>query len=1337
MTFTTPSNGFDYSKYIWGDPITKQASVNVPSLLDFSLVPWDGNFIKLGRGTYIVVDTITYSKWFTGYITNDPSLEYLGTKNGNPVWGYKFQATDDSYVLNLYPLGVMPPFTNTTQGAIIRALTQRLRPGQFDTSNVADGINIARYVVDPNKTFSDVVKEFADQSYYQFWANNKKLYFQQQDANASGVVVDGSSKHFTPSNLTLQPSLSDKIINDAVVLGDIEPQNWMTEYFVGDGYTGKMPLVSSVFGSDRNTLLSDNFGGSSIDQNNWTVVDTANDYIQVYNGYLNTLGGTNTGAFDTYLQSANLIPLEGHLRLTHGEFDFVSASDGVIGGIWTAVPGALNPLSTCLFGIRCTKSGNDTILQPLINGSVDTSQSVTTKTNCRYVFRTILTIREALRRRNIYPYATEAGRVEWLSPYQLSDVADFQTFITEINFSPEAPVLGSTAGGTLAATTYYVRTSYVTPDGETPASSESYVAAGANNLLTVASPSPQAAATGWNVYVGTAFGQETLQNASPLAISTSWTLPTGGLTTTGAVPPASALGSVTNEYVWYNTGVSIPSSTEYAYYMPVVLNDLHVTVTGITIDLPMQVDLQIKPKGSSTWSKKLVGANEIDSMDGIAPYATITTSGGGVSHKSSVLGTKNFNAGQATLEFFKNSTSQVTQVPQPGDIVLLRYRSAGAAMARVQNRTSVATEASEWGDLGIRSITKTDLKPLPRSSYEAELAAAAIVLNNGYQHYQGTYGCDSQYTSTAEPMPGRFITFQNLPSQFPSLQAEVITQVTTKLMGSSPTLNEYFKHEVTFGHADWTRQLLATFTNPTSVFMPRDTTEVPDYIDATSVGNTVLQDVWGATLNSWDANYLYFNTNQAPPSGGGFEVRYTDVGWGCDPGKNLVGRFYTQDFRVPRNVRGKLVWVRAFDTRNKILWSEDLTKWTQNATTTTNAKQTDPDGNTSTISTVSFGANANVANRTGLPAANQTFVFSVDVKGTAGTQVSLAVSDYVSQVFGNQVFTLSGNWQRFSISGSIPSGNTGTLNPYIGTANGVTLQLTRASLELGTTSETVYCKTRETAYGATSRFSAGVHVAFPMVPPSPTATADISDPLHPVLTVTLPSSTSDNSAYGIAGLNNSGPSLADVWGYEIRASDNSTVLQHVDLTDASSTLTYTYDNSSSPSRSLKFFVYTYNLLGEYSTSTYEVDITLSQPSCSTLGVDEATKSLWWTTSEPAGVGQVQYILAEIATDSGYTNIVLSKKVLATYLALSDQDFFEQRYFRVTPYDVIGAGTNTTAAHVYNPSAVAELNGNEVTTVAAPATPTTDPTVPTAMKDWESIYIGASWRNYAYNRYRDF
>jgi Phage gp6-like head-tail connector protein len=100
------------------------------------------------------------------------------------------------------------------------------------------------------------------------------------------------------------------------------------------------------------------------------------------------------------------------------------------------------------------------------------------------------------------------------------------------------PTVSSVAGGSLAAQTYYVRQTYVTATGETAASLENFVIVAANKLLSVASPPPDplGLATGWNVYVSNTSSAETLQNASPITIGTSWTESSSGLIAGTALP---------------------------------------------------------------------------------------------------------------------------------------------------------------------------------------------------------------------------------------------------------------------------------------------------------------------------------------------------------------------------------------------------------------------------------------------------------------------------------------------------------------------------------------------------------------------------------------------------------------------------------------------------------------------------------------------------------------------------------------------------------------------------------------------------------------------------------
>lgn len=102
-----------------------------------------------------------------------------------------------------------------------------------------------------------------------------------------------------------------------------------------------------------------------------------------------------------------------------------------------------------------------------------------------------------------------------------------------------SPVLGSTPGGTLPATTYYVTITYTTSAGESLASAQASLAVAANELLTITSPPAIGGVTGWNAYVGTSAASMELQNAEPYAIGTNYTEPAGGIVAGRSAPTMS------------------------------------------------------------------------------------------------------------------------------------------------------------------------------------------------------------------------------------------------------------------------------------------------------------------------------------------------------------------------------------------------------------------------------------------------------------------------------------------------------------------------------------------------------------------------------------------------------------------------------------------------------------------------------------------------------------------------------------------------------------------------------------------------------------------------------
>ena len=127
--------------------------------------------------------------------------------------------------------------------------------------------------------------------------------------------------------------------------------------------------------------------------------------------------------------------------------------------------------------------------------------------------------------------------------------ADKINTVTSTAYTIAAPTNGAltqTAGGTLAATTYYVKSTWTTASGETVGATETSLAVLVDNVLNVAAPaSPPANATGWNVYVSTATGTETRQNSTPIGTATAWVEPTTGLVAGSALPSANTSGQFT------------------------------------------------------------------------------------------------------------------------------------------------------------------------------------------------------------------------------------------------------------------------------------------------------------------------------------------------------------------------------------------------------------------------------------------------------------------------------------------------------------------------------------------------------------------------------------------------------------------------------------------------------------------------------------------------------------------------------------------------------------------------------------------------------------------------
>jgi hypothetical protein len=81
----------------------------------------------------------------------------------------------------------------------------------------------------------------------------------------------------------------------------------------------------------------------------------------------------------------------------------------------------------------------------------------------------------------------------------------------------------------------------------------------------------------------------------------------------------------------------------------------------------------------------------------------------------------------------------------------------------------------------------------------------------------------------------------------------------------------------------------------------------------TQVGTMYLADLTAAEITQVSSTTVTVNAGLTPVSGGGIEVRWSDSGWGPGNDRNLVGRFTSQTFTIPRLSRVQTCYLRQYD----------------------------------------------------------------------------------------------------------------------------------------------------------------------------------------------------------------------------------------------------------------------------------------------------------------------------------------------------------------------------------------------------------------------------------------
>ncbi|MGA8154172.1 MAG: hypothetical protein WB952_24710 [Terriglobales bacterium] len=131
--------------------------------------------------------------------------------------------------------------------------------------------------------------------------------------------------------------------------------------------------------------------------------------------------------------------------------------------------------------------------------------------------------------------------------------------------------------------------------------------------------------------------------------------------------------------------------------------------------------------------------------------------------------------------------------------------------------------------------------------------------------------------------------------------------------------DEHCRYQIKFA-TDGAQPLAFEF-DPAQVKTPLEVIQLTN----AQVGNYYLGDLTKAEITEVTSTTLNVDAGVPPLSGGGFEARWSDAGWGTGNDRNLAGRFTTQTFTIPRLSRVQNCYLQQYDGSNPPRYSRYTT----------------------------------------------------------------------------------------------------------------------------------------------------------------------------------------------------------------------------------------------------------------------------------------------------------------------------------------------------------------------------------------------------------------------------
>lgn len=244
-------------------------------------------------------------------------------------------------------------------------------------------------------------------------------------------------------------------------------------------------------------------------------------------------------------------------------------------------------------------------------------------------------------------------------------------------------------------------------------------------------------------------------------------------------------------------------------------------------------------------------------------------------------------------------------VPALNELIVASYRGSGRAVAQVQNAASVAALQNGVDD-GTRGSVRVAKTPAARTDVDCENAALAILDDSTGTAWSGSYATWSDFLPGAaqDIFPGDAIAV-NVPSRGATLTA-IVREVGIQI--ADPADDRGF-YAIEFAN-DLAMPLGIEYGASATTIALQD---MPPLLETTQVGAYYQINLTEAQITAVTSTTVQVDAGFAPASGFGIEVRENDYGWGQANDRNLLGRFSTQAFSLPRLAQTQNYFLRLYD----------------------------------------------------------------------------------------------------------------------------------------------------------------------------------------------------------------------------------------------------------------------------------------------------------------------------------------------------------------------------------------------------------------------------------------